>query len=152
MACSSTRTCGSKSRYRSGQPEPALPHDLDVAALNVEHVEVGAEAARPVQPAAGVGDERQPVAPAQILGAQHVAVDELEDERVVLRQRRDEPRPDAGLGRRDRVVHLVRAVDREQAGVLAGDADDVRVSPARRHLVVRVRQPARERLDGGDVL
>ena len=61
IACSSARTCGSKSTYRGGSLNAALPDDLQVAALDLEHVEVGAEAARPVQPAARLGDEREPV-------------------------------------------------------------------------------------------
>ena len=105
-----------------------------------------------MQAAAGLGHEGDPVTLAQVLGAQHRALDELEHECVVLRQRRDEPRADARVGRGDRVVHLVLTVDREQAGVLAGDPYDVGVSPTRRHLVVRVREPARQRLDGRRIL
>jgi len=78
----------------------------------------------------------------------HLAVEELEHECVVHRHSGDERRAHAGLRRTTRVVRLVLAVDGEQAGVLAGDADDVAAS-RRRHLVVRVRQPARERLDLG---
>jgi len=105
-----------------------------------------AEAAAAVQTPARTRDRLEAVAAAERLRIHHLAVEELEHERVVLRQRRHDGRPDAALRRRDRVVHLVLAVDREQAGVLAGDAHDVGAA-RRRHLVVRVREPARERLD-----
>jgi hypothetical protein len=49
------------------------------------------------------------------------------------------------------VVHLVRVVDGEQAGVLAGDAHHEGAG-RRRHLVVRVRQAAGERLDAHGVV
>ena len=104
------------------------------------------EAARAVQPPARVGDEREPVAAPQLLRAQHLAVEELEDEGVVLGNGGDERRSDAGLCGGERVVRLVLAVDREQAGVLARDADDV-AARGRRDLVVRVREAAGERLD-----
>ena len=73
------------------------------------------------------------------------AFEELQDEGVVLGERRHDARADARLGGRDRVVDLVLAVDRKEARVLAGDPDDV--GPGRRRdLVVRVREAARERL------
>ena len=63
----------------------------------------------------------------------------------MLRDRGHERRADAGLGGRDRVVALVVAVDGEEAGVLAGDADYE--GPVAVHdLVVRVRETAGERL------
>ena len=131
-----------------GEPEAALLHDADVAALDLEHVEVVQEPPPAVQAPAGLGDRGEPVAALQLLGAHHLAVEELEHERVVLGHRGDERRADAGLGGAARVVRLVLAVDREEARVLAGDADDV-AAARRRHLVVRVRQAARERLDRG---
>ena len=88
------------------------------------------EAAAAVQPPAGRRDRLEPVAAAQLLGVHHLAVEELEHERVVLGQRCDDGRADAGLGGGDRVVQLVLPVDREQARVLAGDADDVARRPA----------------------
>ena len=128
------------------EPEAALLDDADVAALDLEHVEVVEEALSAVEAPAGLGDGGEPVAALQLLRAQHFAVEELEDECVVLGHRGDERCADAGLGRAARVVRLVLAVDREQAGVLAGDPDDV-AATRRRDLVVRVRQAARQRLD-----
>ena len=83
------------------------------------------EAATAVQAAARLRDRAEPVAAAQLLRVHHLALEEAEDERVVLGKGGDERGADAGLGRGDRVVHLVLAVDREQARVLARDADDV---------------------------
>ena len=100
-----------------------------------------------VQPPARRRDELEPVAAAQLLRVHHLAFEELEHERVVLGQRGDDGRADAGLRCGDRVVDLVRAVDREQARVLAGDADDVGAARRRDDLVVRVREAAGERLD-----
>ena len=74
--------------------------------------------------------DSEPVAAPQLLGVHHLAVEELEHERVVLGQRGDDGRADAGLRGGDRVVDLVLAVDREQARVLARDADDVAAAPA----------------------
>ena len=78
-----------------------------------------------MQPPACGRDRLEPVAAPQLLGVHHLAFEELEHERVVLGQRGDDGRADARLRRRDRVVDLVLAVDREEARVLAGDADDV---------------------------
>ena len=101
-----------------------------------------------MQAPAGVGDPSDPVAALQLLRAHHLAVEEAEHERVMLGDGGDERRADAGLGGRERVVRLVLAVDREEARVLAGDADDV-AAARRRDLVVRVREAAGERLDLG---
>ena len=81
-----------------------------------------------------------------MFGVHHLAVEEPEHERVVLRQSGDERSADTGLRGGDRVVRLVLAVDREQARVLARDPDDV-AAVGRDDLVVRVREAARERLD-----
>ena len=150
IAASTARTCGSNASYRSGRRKPRSRHDLEIARLDREHVEVLQEAAAGVQAPARLRNRGEAVAAPQLLGVHHLALEEAEHERVVLWQRGDERRADAGLGRRDRVVQLVLAVDREEARVLARDADDVAPGGAR-HLVVRVRQAARERLDRGRV-
>ena len=121
-------------------------HDAEIAALDLEHVEVVQEAPRRVQPPAGA---RRPARAGRRAAASRrpsPALEEAEHERVVLRAAPRRRRADAGLRGRDRVVQLVLAVDREQARVLVRDADDV-AAVRRRDLVVRVRQPARERLD-----
>ncbi len=101
-----------------------------------------------MQAPARVGDARDPVAALQLLAAHHLALEEAEHERVLVGDGGDERRADPGLGGRERVVRLVLAVDREEAGVLAGDADDV-AAARRRDLVVRIREAAGERLDLG---
>ena len=50
-----------------GQPEAALLDELQVARLDLEHVEVVAEAAGAVEPPAGGGDLVELVAAAQVL-------------------------------------------------------------------------------------
>jgi len=71
------------------------------------------------------GGEADPVATAEELRAQHLALEELEHERVVLRHSGNERCADAALPRRRRVLcGLVLAVDREETRVLARDADD----------------------------
>jgi len=54
-------------------------------------------------------------------------------------------RPDPGCRRGSRVMPLVRAIDGEQVGRSARDADEVR-SPVDGDLPVRIRQPGRDRL------
>jgi len=101
-----------------------------------------------VQPTAGPCDRSQPVAAPELLRIHHLAVEELEHERVPFREPGDERRADPGLRCAARVPRLVLAVDREQTGVLAGDADD-EGAPGGDDLEVRVREPAGERLDRG---
>ncbi len=129
-----------------GETEAALAHDVEVAALDLEHVEVVEERPAGVEAAARVRDRADAVAAPEQLARHHLALEEAQHERVVLRERRDERRADAGLRRGDRVVDLVLAVDREQPRVLARDADDEGAGRGR-DLVVRVRQPAGEPLD-----
>ena len=78
-----------------------------------------------MQPAAGGGNLVQLVAAAKVLGALRLPDDELEDEHVLLREVGRHGSPDAGVRGRHGVQVLVLAVDREQAGVLGGNADDV---------------------------
>src|SRR5581483_3525258 len=89
------------------KPKAAFAHDLEVAALDLEHVEVAEEAAPRVQPPACSRDRAETVAAAELLRVYHLALEEADDERVVLAERGDERRSDARLGGRDRVVHLV---------------------------------------------
>ena len=88
----------------------------------------------------------EPVAAPQLLGIHHLAVEELEDKGVVLRQHRDHGGTDTRLRGGNRIVNLVLPVDREEPGILAGDPHDVPASKGR-DLVVRVGQTARKRLD-----
>src|SRR5215470_4912095 len=128
-----------------GEPEATLAHDGEIARLDLEHVEVVQEAPAGMEAAARARNGPEAVAAAKLPRVHHLALEEAEDESVVLRNSGDERSADAGLGGRDRVVHLVLPVDREQARVLARDPDDV--APRRaRDLVVRVREAARERL------
>ena len=99
-----------------------------------------------MEAAAGRRDRLEPVAAPELVRVHHLAVEEPEDERIVLRQNRDDRCADTGLGGGDRVVRLVLAVDREQPRVPARDPDDVAALRGR-DLVVRVREAARERLD-----
>ena len=108
-----------------GQAEAALLNDLQIARLDPEHVEVVAKAPGAVELPAGGGDLVQPVSAAEVLGALRLPDDELEDEHVLLREVSRHGGADAGVGGRHGVQVLVLAVDREQAGVLGGDADDV---------------------------
>ena len=128
-----------------GQAEAAFLHDVEVAGAGSRTCRSRQEPRASVQAAARARDRRQPVAAAELLRAHHLAVEELEHECVVLGHPRDERCADARLRRAARVVRLVLAVDREQPGVLAGDAHHER--PVRRDdLVVHVRQSAGERL------
>ena len=97
-----------------GEAEAVLVDDADIAALDVEHVEVVQEPAAAVEAAAGRRDRLEPVAAPELVRVHHFAVEEREDERIVLRQDRDHRCADTGLGCGDRVVSLVLAVDREQ--------------------------------------
>ena len=99
-----------------------------------------------MEAAAGRRDRLEPVAPPELVRVHHLAVEEPEDERIVLRQKRDDRCADTRLGGGDRVVRLVLAVDREQPRVPARDPDDV-AALGGGDLVVRVREAARERLD-----
>jgi hypothetical protein len=128
------------------QAEAALADEPPVARLDLEHVEV-AEAATPrVQPAARVCDPVEAIAPAQVLGALRLPLDELEHEDRALGEVVDDVRADTRLGRADRGVVLVLAVDGEQARVLARHPHDVRAA-ADIDPVVRVREAARQRSD-----
>ena len=80
-----------------GQPEAALLDELEVARLDLEHVEVVAEAPRAVEAPAGGGDLVQLVAAAESLGALRLPDDELEDEHILLGEIRGHGRPDAGV-------------------------------------------------------
>jgi hypothetical protein len=130
-----------------GKPEAALLHQLEVARLDLEHVEVVAEAPCSVELAAGRCDPAQLVAAPQVLGCLRLSLDELEDEDAAFREVSDDVGADPGLGRGDRVVVLVFPVDGEETRVLGGDPNDICL-PVRLDLVVRVREPARELGDG----
>src|SRR6185437_10479797 len=78
-----------------------LAHDLQVTGLDLEHVEVLEEATAGVEAAARLGDSADVPAGAQLLRVHHLAVEEAEDEGVLLRHGRDERRADSGLGRGD---------------------------------------------------
>src|SRR5207253_40969 len=130
-----------------GQAETALADDLEVAGLDLEHVEVLQEAPAAVETAAGLGDPGEVAAGPQLLSVHHLAVEVAEDEGVVLGTRGHEGGADTGLGRGDRVVHLVLPVDREQARVLSEDPHDLAAGRAR-DLVVRVRESPGATLDG----
>ena len=90
-----------------------------------EHVEVVAEAPGAVEPPAGSGDLVQLVAAAKVLGALRLPSMNSSTSTLSSGRYADHPGPDAGVGGRDRVQVLVLPVDREQAGVLGGDPDDV---------------------------
>jgi hypothetical protein len=125
------------------QAEPALLDEAEVALLDQEHVEVVTEPARSVQLPAGRGHPVEPVPAAQVLRRLCLALDELEDEDGAVREIRDHPGADSRVRRRDRVVVLVLPVDREEARVFRGHADDVRPAVGL-DLVVRVREAAGE--------
>ena len=122
-----------------------LVDDAQVARLDLEHVEVVAEAARAMQAPAGAGHLLQQRASlAQRPRAEGLALEPLHHHRVVLGQVGDDGGADADLGRAHRVLVLVVAVDREQAAVVAPPPHDV--APGRGHdLVVGVGEAARER-------
>ena len=132
------------------KPEAALLHETQVARLNLEHVEVVAEAARAVELAASGRDPVELVAAPQVLGCLRLPLDELEHEDPVIGEVRDDPSADAGLCGGDAVFILVLSVDGEQARVLRGDAHHVRAA-LRLDLVVRVREPPGKLGDRGSL-
>ena len=95
IARSISRTFARELEVALGQAQAALLHDLDVALLRAEHVEVVAEAPARVQLAARLGDLAQAVAAAQVLGAHRRALDEVEHERAELGQVGDDAGADA---------------------------------------------------------
>ena len=74
-------------------------------------------------------------------------IEPLEHEDVPLGHRLDDARRDAGLGRRDRVVDLVAAVDGEELRIRTGDPHEER-RPVDDDPPVRVGQPGRDPLGG----
>ncbi len=67
--------------------EAALLHDAEVAALDLEHVEVVEERTRSVKTPTGARDERDHLAAvAKVVGGQRAPLEEPDHECVVLRQ------------------------------------------------------------------
>ena len=89
-------------------------------------------------------------AAAQVLRGLGHSLDELEHQQRPLRHVVDHLRPDTCVGRGNRVQVLVLAVDREHPGILGRDTHDVGALGGI-HLVVGVRQPARELGDGAAI-
>jgi hypothetical protein len=97
-------------------------------------------------PACG-GHPAEAVAAAEVLGGLRPPLDELEDEDAALGQVGDDCGAHTGFRGSDGVVVLVLTVDREKAGVLCRDADDVGAAVGL-DLVVHVGQSAGELGDG----
>ena len=92
-----------------GEPEAALEHHLQVARLDVEHVEVPGEARPRVQPPAGLGHPGHHRLVAQGLGGQRGALDPLDDQHALAGEVAHDPGPH-GLGGRHGVEVLDLAV------------------------------------------
>ncbi len=104
------------------QPEAPLPHDLEVAAADGEHVEPPDERGSGVQPAQRGREPREVGADVGVLP--RAPGQEPDDEDPATRQVPEDGRPDPGGRRGEGVRVLDVAVDPEQAALGRGDPHD----------------------------
>ena len=109
----------------AGDRDAARVDQRQVALRQPEHVEVVAEPRAGVESPQHLRDPRRHPGRRQRLVRHRPRGQPLEDEDVQLRDGVDDPRRDAGLGRRERVVQLVAAIDRQQLGRRPRDPHEV---------------------------